>query len=309
MSRECFIVDAFAGERFSGNAAAVVLAADGLSDSQMQRIAGEFNLSETTFVMSPKSSGSEGANERNVAFRWFTPTTEVDMCGHATIAGMHALFETGILAVSGSQELRPLRIHTRSGVLHGHVEQMSDLQSRIYYWLELLPPVLTPIAEVSTIVAALRIQGDDLDSDHPAVRTQDQDAIILVRDFSTLTAIIPDYSKLTTALKGKGLRGLCVSTVRTLTSAVNVQSRFFVPTCGINEDPVTGSVHGPLAMFLVERGIVPTHDGVAGMTCTQGIPGGRTGLLHALVQNESSSTRSVRIGGQAVTTVRGTLMV
>ena len=79
-------------------------------------------------------------------------------------------------------------------------------------------------------------------------------------------------------------------------------------TLGIDEDPVTGSVHGPLAVYLVRHGLVPVDDGMAGLTCVQGRPGGRAGLVHALVQQALDSTYSVRIGGQAVVTMRGMLL-
>jgi PhzF family phenazine biosynthesis protein len=105
-----------------------------------------------------------------------------------------------------------------------------------------------------------------------------------------------------------GVRGLCLATVKTLTPSITVQSRFFAPTAGINEDPVTGSVHGPLAAYVVKHGLVPLHDGLAGLMCTQAKPGGRGGLVNALVQPQDNDVYAVRIGGRAVTAMRGTLI-
>ena len=85
MTRDYFVIDAFTGERFAGNPAAVVVDARGLADANMQAIAAEFNLSETTFVLPVDSEGDAA----HVRFRWFTPMAEVDMCGHATIAGVN----------------------------------------------------------------------------------------------------------------------------------------------------------------------------------------------------------------------------
>ena len=106
-----------------------------------------------------------------------------------------------------------------------------------------------------------------------------------------------------------GLRGLSLATVNTLTPSIHVQSRFFAPTCGVDEDPVTGSVHGPLAAYLVGQGRVPIQDGLAGLSCVQGIPGGRTGLVHALVREDGVGGYRVRIAGRAVTVMTGALNV
>ena len=118
MEKRYYVIDAFTRERFSGNPAAVVLDCEGLDDASMQRIAAEFNLSETTFVLPPATGAIEPAPQpraaglhasdvahpppgvnrpiglpADVRFRWFTPSVEVDMCGHATIAGVHARVE------------------------------------------------------------------------------------------------------------------------------------------------------------------------------------------------------------------------
>jgi PhzF family phenazine biosynthesis protein len=131
--------------------------------------------------------------------------------------------------------------------------------------------------------------------------------LVFVRDFQTLSEARPDFPQLASLLTRCGLRGLCLATVKTLTPSINVQSRFFAPTAGVDEDPVTGSVHGPLSAYLVKHGLVPLQEGLAGLTCTQAKAGGRAGLIHALVQPQGNDVYAVRIGGRAVTTMRGTL--
>lgn len=310
MPRPCFIIDAFASERFAGNPAAVVLDADGLDDGDMQRIAAEFNLSETTFVLPAESAIGGSDTALAVRFRWFTPTVEVDMCGHATVAGIHALVETGCVRHDDPDASTKVRIETRSGLLTGSVENIPGASDRRMIWLEMMPPTLTchefPVSDFSR---ALRISPDAFDRSLPFVRTQDRDLIAFVKDFMVLNDVRPDFPRLADCLTAGSARGLCLSTVHTLTPSVNVQSRFFVPNLGINEDPVTGSVHSPLASYLASHGLVPLHDGLAGVTCVQGIPGGRTGLLYALVQTRGDGCCTVRIGGQAVTVVRGSLMI
>ncbi len=311
MEREYYVVDAFAAERFSGNPAAVLFEADGLADDQMRAIAAEFNLSETTFVLppSPKVLAMHGkSGNLPVQFRWFTPMMEVSMCGHATIAGVHALLESGRFRRGSGGTAASLRIETRSGVLAAFVEPVPGAPDRHMIWLDLVDPTLTPLRLVGVDLASvLELPVDAFDPLLPAARTQDHDAIVFVQDVGTLNSASPDFQALKTLLQREKLRGLSLATVGTLTPSVHVQSRFFAPLAGIEEDPVTGSVHGPLAAHLVQHGRVPLVDGLAGLTCVQGKAGGRAGLLHALVQVKSDGSHAVRIGGRAITTMRGTL--
>ena len=315
MTLPYYVIDAFTAEPFSGNPAAVVLDARGLSDERMQAIASEFNLSETAFVFplledcgAPQQNPST-AERPAYRFRWFTPLAEVNMCGHATIAAVHALIESGLLRILDDADSTAVHIDTRSGVLTAFVEQV-DASDRPMLWLDLVDPTLRSLdLAVSDLTAALRIQTDAMEESLPIVRTQDGDAIMFVRSFEVLNETQPRFDKLTELLRGHDLRGLCVSTVATLTPSINVQSRFFAPVVGVNEDPVTGSVHGPLAAYLVGHDLVEVHDGLAAITCTQGLPGGRTGILYVLAQPRDGGVCSVRIGGQALTTMRGDLVV
>jgi len=308
MGRPYYVIDAFASERYTGNPAAVVLDAEGLDDAAMRAIAAEFNLSETTFVLPAQSDRGTSAGP-HVRFRWFTPTVEVDMCGHATVAGIHALIESGRVRHDDPSASTQVRIDTKSGTLAGFVESIPGQPSARMIWLDLPDPVLTdhrPIAaELSTV---LRLPVDAFETKLPTTETQDRDVLVFVRSLGSLNDARPDFPRLAELLNRERLRGLCLATVNTITPSVHVQSRFFAPNFGIDEDPVTGSVHGPLAAYLVWKQLVPTDDGLSGLTCVQGRAGGRTGLLHALVQVQGEDRFAVRIGGQAVTTMRGTLV-
>ena len=307
------IIDVFTSEPGGGNAAAVVLDADGLDDVRMQAIAAEFNLSETTFVLPPSeedrgSSVGGGSVVARVRFRWFTPTVEVAMCGHATIAGVHALAEAGRLTLSDGGSAN-IEIETRSGLLTAFVEPLpGDCTWMI--WLDLIDPTLVeqPLPE-EELTSSLGLPPEALDPSFPPVRSQDGDVLLFVRDVQSLNEAAPDFARLGAQLKRLELRGLSLATVNTLSPSIHVHSRFFAPTAGVDEDPVTGSVHGPLAAYVVHRGHVPLHDGLAALTCVQGIPGGRTGLIHALVQPQAGGVTAVRIGGRAVTTRGGTLQL
>jgi len=305
MSYPCFVVDAFTASPFSGNPAA-----DTLTDAQMQAVAAEFNLSETTFILRPTEPGAQ------VRFRWFTPTTEVNMCGHASIAAIHVMHETGRWdeysghqpAGAGADGTTQILIETSSGVLNGFYELPATGGGLTTIWLELPKPRITPcqlpLATLGDVLGGEAITWDD---SLPPVRTQDDDVLVFVRDFVVLAGLKPDFVRLRRFQDQVGTRGLCVATTRTVTHSISVQSRFFAPAAGINEDPVTGSVHGPLAAYLVHNGRVPVRDQVAGLQCTQTAGSGRTGLVWALVHVAGPGQYAVRIGGHAATTIRGEL--
>jgi len=308
MTRSYFVVDAFASEPFTGNAAGVVLDATGLDEQAMQSVAAEINLSETTFILPPKISEPPKGIALSVRFRWFTPTMETGMCGHASLAAMRVLLEAGRVRNDDPHAATSIRIETGSGVLTGYIESVPGNPNVKMFWLDLLDPVLTSCRiSRDQLAAALRISPNDWEPDLPMRETQDLDVVALVRDFTALNNCRPDMAALGDLFKSRELRGLSLATARTVTPSVHLQSRFFAPAAGIDEDPVTGSVHGPLAAFAVEHGLVPVHDGLAGLTCVQGKPGGRTGLVNVLVQKNVDGTHAVRIGGRTVVTMKGTL--
>ncbi len=325
MERPYYIIDVFTQQRFAGNPAAVVLDADGLSDAEMQSIAAEFNLSETTFILPPSDEPSlrirssellaemrggppRMPNAHFVRLRWFTPTVEMHMAGHPTIAGMRAMLEAGRITHDDPYKSTLVFIETCGGVLTGFVERMPDEERDLMIWLDLIDPTFTPSRfDREQIAAFADIPVADLDPAYPLCETQDRDVIAFVRDVATLNRVRPDLRLLEEQCRAARLRGLCLATAHTLTPSITVQSRFFAPAAGVNEDPGTGGLHGPLAAYAVQHGLVPVHDGLAGMNCVQGIPGGRYGLVHALVQPKGGDRFAVRIGGRPVVTMRGTL--
>jgi PhzF family phenazine biosynthesis protein len=304
--RPYYVIDAFAFEPFTGNPAAVVLDAEGLDDRQMQSIAAEFNLSETTFVL-PVVEGS--APRDAVRFRWFTPAIEVDMCGHATIAGLCALREAGRIPQPAIGQSVVVPIQTRAGLLTGFIEGGPSGSPSPMIWLELAKPALGPVhLPIPDLAASLGIAPRDLDPELPPAATQDRDILLFARDFQVINAARPDFRGLAELLNRHGWRGLSLATIRTLTPSLHVQSRFFAPSAGIDEDPVTGSVHGPLAYYLAQRGLAPRDGNIAALSCGQGKPGGRSGLLHALVITQTDGSTAVRIGGQALPVMSGELL-
>lgn len=296
------LVDAFAEHAFSGNPAGVVIGADALSDTQLQHIACEINASETAFLSRLNDL------HRPPLLRWFTPTTEVDFCGHATLAAVHALWEWQLLD-GDVADTAGVKLATRAGDLTVTAEWLSDPAAPPIWWLQMPAVTLTP--EPSNPVKLCQLLGlapDELDDGLPLMRTQDRDVLVFIRDWNRLQQLQPRFDELGAWCERQSLRGVCVATTATLAPTVQVHSRFFAPAVGVNEDPVTGSVHGPLAVMLVTAGAVPRINDLAALMCAQGQPGRRTGIVRAVVHG-ATDTYEVLVGGQCHTTLDGTVRV
>jgi len=304
MEFEYCVVEAFTDRRYRGNPAAVVFGADALDGPQMVAIAREFNLSETAFIFPPD------VPDAAVRFRWFTPAMEVKLCGHATLAAVHAMVERGRFAAlrSGPQTLLP--IPTASGTLTARMEKMPTADDAWLVWLDLPTPRLSPIQlNADRLARLLGTTLDAIDRSLPMMRTQDGDVLLFLNDLPTLQSLVPEYNGLRDFSLKQRIRGFCVATLNTLADSIHVQSRFFAPAAGVPEDPVTGSVHGPLATYLVVNELVPFHRNTAAVHCVQAEPGGRAGSIRAMVTQHPGEGYSVRIAGQCVTTMRGKLTV
>ncbi|KRP62533.1 PhzF family phenazine biosynthesis protein [Pseudomonas trivialis] len=241
MKLDIYQVDAFSQHPFGGNPAAVCPLTDWLPDEQLQNIAAENNLSETAYFV-PRGEHYE--------LRWFTPTVEVDLCGHATLAAAWVLFH----ALAGAPP--ELRFATRSGELrvtrHGD-ELAMDFPARQPERCE--PP--------AGLLSALGIE-------HAEVFGTD-DYIVLVDNEAQVAALAPDFAR----LKGLPKRGIAVTAKSTEFDFI---SRWFGPNVGVNEDPVTGSAHTSLAPFWAAR------LGKSQLTAEQG--GTRKGQLRCELEGE-----------------------
>jgi PhzF family phenazine biosynthesis protein len=213
-------VDAFTAEPFRGNPAGVCILPGPAGEEWMQAVAREMNLSETAFLV---------RREDGFDLRWFTPVAEVDLCGHATLASAHVLFETNEVAPG-----EPARFHTRSGVLTA---------TRKDPWIEMDFP-----AEVESACEAPEelLRGLDVEPVH--VGRNRFDFLVELDSEETLRGLEPDFGLLRTL----GARGVMI-TSRSASPEVDFVSRYFAPAFGIDEDPVTGSAHCCLGPFWAER--------------------------------------------------------
>jgi PhzF family phenazine biosynthesis protein len=263
----CFQVDAFTRRPFAGNPAAVCLLDRGRTARWMQSVAAEMNLSETAFL-TPLKNGFR--------LRWFTPKTEVGLCGHATLAAAHVLWSEGI-----APPVRHLSFSTRSGVLVARSQVRGielDFPSR--------PPRKARVqaAQVKRLEQALGVRA------RAVVRVAD-DVLVEVASDRMLRCLVPDMALLgevpvrgvvVTALAGKG--------------DYDFVSRFFAPAVGVPEDPVTGSAHCALAPYWAAR---------LGRTRLLGYQASaRGGEVEVELQGER-----VLLRGSAVTVARGRLLV
>ncbi|MFF9147902.1 PhzF family phenazine biosynthesis protein [Streptomyces sp. NPDC014861] len=263
------IVDAFTDRPFSGNPAGVLLLDSFPDDAWLRAVASEVNLSETAFAH-PLPAGGDA----DWALRWFTPTTEVDMCGHATLATAHVLHTTG--AATG-----PVRFATRSGVLGAVTEPDGGIT------MDFPTSSLTPVPVPDGLAQAL---GAEVLAVHDTA-AHVGDLVVELRDEATVRGLAPDHA----ALKAHSSRGvIATAPAADPDGGYDFVSRGFFPSVGIAEDPVTGSAHTALAPYWSAR------LGRDELTGFQG--GARTGLVRTRLRGDRTL-----LTGHAVTVIEGEL--
>jgi len=251
-------VDAFTDTPFRGNPAAICLLDAPLDDDAMQALAFELGLAETAYVV-PRADGDHD-------LRWFTPTVEIPLCGHATLASAHALFETGRAADA-------VTFHTRSGPL-----TCTRAGTRIEMDFPAAPP--TPVDAPPGLLDALGI------TDAVAVLGNKQWFVVHVADPRVVESLAPDLRRLETIVDGASV------TARSDREGVDIVSRVFGPGVGVDEDAVTGSVHCALTPYWC--GALGTTELVAYQASRRG------GTLHCRLAGDR-----VFLSGPAVTVLRG----
>jgi predicted PhzF superfamily epimerase YddE/YHI9 len=218
-----FHVDAFASAPFTGNPAAVCLLEEAADEAWMQAVAAEMNLSETAFA--------RARDDTTFDLRWFTPTVEAELCGHATLATAHVLWETERVGAGA-----PVRFQTRSGLLtaaHGAAGIELDLPADPPEDVSPVPPVLLPALGVDARTVARARVG----------------YLVEVADETTVRGVDPDFAGLTTLRPN----GIVVTSAAPPGAAYDFVSRYFAPAAGIDEDPATGSAHCALGPYWAAR--------------------------------------------------------
>ena len=265
MAIAIFQVDAFAEAPFKGNPAGVCLLPGPAEAAWMQNVAAEMNLAETAFPL-PEGDGFR--------LRWFTPKVEVKLCGHATLATAHVLWETGILAPD-----REARFQTLSGLLTARRDG-----ALIELNFPARPPLPKPPEWADAVVGALGIKPI-------YIGMSAEDVLFEAADEDAVRSIKPDFA----TLRSLPARGVIV-TSRSSDKRFDFVSRFFAPAVGVDEDPVTGSSHTVLVPYWASR------LGRTSFTAYQA--SARGGVLYLRLDGDR-----VRIAGSAVTIIRGEILV
>ena len=294
MSRPLFQVDAFTAEPFAGNPAAVCLLEADADPGWMQRVAAEMNLSETAFLR-------PGGSPETFGLRWFTPTVEVRLCGHATLASAHVLWTEDRVGPG-----RPIRFDTASGPLVArpdnpatgladHRSGRPDRQAAAGVQGDTRVPLIhldfpaTPAEAVDPPHGLLAALGAEQVARW--VGRSRFDYLVELASEAAVRGLAPDFRR----LRALETRGVIVTAPATGPGEFDFVSRYFAPGAGIDEDPVTGSAHCALAPFWAER---------LGRAQLTGFQASRRG---GVVRARPAGDR-VLLGGQAVTVLRGELV-
>lgn len=291
MTREyrCYQIDSFTKEKFSGNPAGVITNADRLTEMEMQKIARELNNSETAFIFPSLE------DVYDVEVRFFTPTKEVPICGHATIAAHYAR------AVENSMGTVRIYQKTGAGILPVDIIKEKDdyrivmTQGQIEFGDTLTGEIL------DKILSALNISYGDLLENYPVqiVSTGHSKVMIGIKDKETLDCLQPDLSFLA-EISGKiQCNGFYVFTIDH-ESDILVHGRMFASAIGISEDPVTGNANGPLGAYLVHYKKVDCTSSRFFFRAMQGEAIHRPGVIDVQVDINNGEPDEVKISGNAV---------
>jgi trans-2,3-dihydro-3-hydroxyanthranilate isomerase len=302
-SLKFYQADVFTGDAFGGNPVAVFPDAHGLSDYQLQQIAREMNLSETVFVLPPTDQAAV------VRLRIFTPTQELPFAGHPVLGTFFVLAQLGLVAATDGitrvmQEcnigLFPVELHARDGELTSVVMTQPK------------PEFLGPVDEMEDVYKIAGALGlpkyaiTDMKWPIEVVSTGLPVLIVPVRSLTAVRSIQPDASAIMEVCNRFGANGIMVFTTVTVEPSATVHARMFAPSIGILEDPATGSASGALGAYLVQKGVVevaPTTD----IVVEQGYEIERPSQILVRIESDDDIIKTVKVGGECVMVVEGTL--
>ncbi len=295
---EVWRMNAFTDQPFSGNPAGVVLDGDALSDHEMQLIAPQLNnISETVYVCTATEPAAD------IQLRFFTPTTEVDLCGHATIAALFALVASG--RIKGGTETRVIRAQTRSGVLDLGLEFAAG---------QLITASMTQPVPQHCVPSAPGLAAAILGLDPAAIRddipiacasTGIWSCYVPLVDLDALAAITIEHEGIESLWPENeafaGVYPFVITAVDMQAKSLRTQGRFFCPPkFGIAEDPVTGTASGALGAYLIRQGVMSAE---GELEAHQGVEMGCPG--HLRIRQTATGTMEIR--GRAVSIYRGQL--
>nr|GEU79208.1 phenazine biosynthesis PhzC/PhzF protein [Tanacetum cinerariifolium] len=285
------VVDAFTDTAFKGNPAAVCwLEGVDKDDKWLQSVAAEFNISETCYLT--RVADHESENPR-FGLRWFTPVAEVELCGHATLAASHFLYESGLVN-SDTIEFSTLSgILTAKKVPDRKIKDSSNGDTQDSFDIELNFPVV-PVSDYNNIEASAISEILNGVSVVDVKKNGSDDIFVVLPSAKDIVEFKPQLSK----IKEAPGRGIIITAYAPYGSGFDFYSRFFCPKYGIDEDPVTGSAHCALAAYWNEK------LGKCNFVAYQASP--RSGIVHVHLDKKN---QRVLLRGKATTVMEGTLLV
>jgi trans-2,3-dihydro-3-hydroxyanthranilate isomerase len=297
-------VDVFTNEVFGGNPLAVFPEAEGLTSGEMQQLAREMNLSETTFVLPPEDPSAD------FKVRIFATSTEMPFAGHPVV-GTH-----WVLAHLGRVELKEpvtaVRFELGVGVLPAELEVAGGRVERVVMTSD-QPTFLNVLQAVTELASGLGIPEEAITETHlpvQVVSTGIPSLMVPLRSLAEVQAL--DASKLNVAALSRVCESLGTDTVLvfaldTVDPKATAHVRFFAPMLGVPEDPATGSANGTLGAYLVFHRAVPVKEGGNQFVIEQGSEMGRPSILHILVDASGGEISRVRVAGTVVPVLEGTV--
>ena len=293
-----YIVDAFAKEIFGGNPAGVVCIPQGVdfpTEEIMQKTAAELRYSETVFI--------KQLSRNEFHLRYFTPTSEVDLCGHATIGAFHSIANSGLL---GDQKNPILLAHTKAGDIRIYIKEDSVLMDMAE------PKHIATINDVLELDRLYDIMGAEFDQSlglfPMVISTGLPDIIMPVSNQKELDSLKPDFDALSKLSKAYGVTGVHAFTLDAEeneglgfpSEEITCHARNFAPLYGIDEEAATGTANGALTYYLCLNQKIGTQ---AGCRIIQGEAMGRPSEI--LTTIDAGETCTIRVGGNAVILAEG----
>lgn len=301
MSRKynLYQIDSFTKEKFTGNPAGVITNADGLTDNEMQQIARELNNSETAFIFSSSSS------EYDAHVRFFSPTSEVPICGHATIAAHYAR------AVEKKLDTSRVYHKTGAGILPVDIIKEKDDYRIVMTQGKIEFGHIIDGTNKEELISALNITSSDLLENYKIqiVSTGHSKVMVGIKNVETLNSLQPNYDALSKLSKIIRCNGYYVFTVDSLDRDILIYGRMFAPAIGINEDPVTGNANGPLGAYLVHHNLIKHDNSIFKFKAKQGEAIKRSGVIDVEVIIEDNEPVEVKVSGGAVIIFKSELLL
>lgn len=279
MRAALYHVDAFTDRPYGGNPAMVCILPTGCGEPAaewMQSLAGDVNLSETTFLLPMEEPGTG-----DYQIRWFTPRAEVPICGHATLASAHAIYESGLKIDT------EIKFSSQSGMLPVCRDEKGGM-----FWLDFPrqdgPEIVGDKDLMDQVSQSLGVLASDISY---MSKTLSNDFLVVLPSEQSVRSLAPDFRKIMRLPKHRGV----IATAKAAGGAsFDFVSRFFAPAVGIDEDPVTGSAHCALAPFWAKH---LDKDVMTGLQCSS-----RQGIVECRVVSER-----VHVGGKATTIYEGSI--